>query len=70
MQGFPALAADRFQPDTARPAFVAPFHRADDVDLADGAAALSTADRLVLRPKRDARLVDLDDFAETAQPRI
>ena len=40
--------------------FVAPFHRADDVELADGAAAMSAADRLVLCAEGYARLVDLE----------
>ena len=67
MEGLVAVAADRLKPDAARPAFVAPFHRADDVELTDGAAALSAPGRLVLCPKGDARLVDLDDFVVAAQ---
>lgn len=43
MQGFLAVGADRFKADAARPTLVTPFHRPDDVELADGAAALSAA---------------------------
>lgn len=62
MQGFPAIRADRLKSDATRPAFIAPFHRADDVQLVDRAAALSATDRLVLCPEGNARLVDLDSL--------
>jgi len=67
MQGFPAAGADRFKADAARPNFLAPLYRPDDVEHSDGAAALSAADVLVLGSEGNARLVDLDGLFVAAQ---
>lgn len=61
---FAAIIPYRGEPDTRGNVTFAKFDRADDRDLADGAAALTASNGLVLGAIGDDRLVDLDDACE------
>lgn len=58
------VVGDDLQPDAARPVALLQFDRADDGDLADGAAPLAAAHRVVQRAEWDGRLVHLDIAGE------
>jgi hypothetical protein len=54
----------RREADAARMAFWREFDSADEMQFADGAAALTAGDRIALRAIRDIAFVDLDEVFE------